>query len=110
MSRRKLKKYIGVYLNELSNGDINYSFTYKDLYNRTKWLTVGKKSAGITEAYVYKLRNKTISQVQLGEDPDTVKKKKRPKSDLMNSPITILQQKKESTGAIPGRSGNMNII
>jgi len=82
MSRRKSKKYIGVYLNELSNGDISYSFTYKDLYNRTKWLTVGKKSAGITEAYVYKLRNKTISQVQLGEDPDTVKKKKKTKIRL----------------------------
>ena len=76
MNRLKSKKYTGVYLNHLQNGDISYSFTYKDQFNRTKWMTVGKKSAGVTEAYVYRRRNSVISQVQLGEDP-AVKKKKR---------------------------------
>ncbi len=76
MNRLKSKKYTGVYLNNLQNGDVSYSFTYKDQFNRTKWITVGKKSAGITEAYVYRKRNSTISQIQLGEDP-TLKKKRR---------------------------------
>ncbi len=79
MGRIKSKKYTGIYLNKLANGDTSYSFTYKDLYNRTKWCTVGKKSAGITEAYVYRKRNATISQVQLGEDPNIVRKKKKVK-------------------------------
>jgi len=76
MKRIKSKKYIGVYQNELSNGDISYCFTYKDLQNKTKWVTVGKKSAGVTEAYVYRLRNKTISEIQLGEDPTISRKNK----------------------------------
>lgn len=82
MKRTKSKKYTGVYLNELVNKDISYSFTYKDQFNRTKWITVGKKSAGVTEAYVYRKRNATISQVQLGEDPNIVKKKRRVKITL----------------------------
>ncbi len=76
MARQKSKKYTGVYLNMLSDGDTSYSFTYKDLYNRTKWITVGKKSSGITEAYVYRKRNTTVSQLMLGEDP-TVKRRKK---------------------------------
>jgi integrase len=77
MSRIKSKKYTGIYLNKLQDGDISYSFTYKDLYNNTKWVTVGKKSAGINEAYVNRKRISTISQVQLGEDPTAVKRKQK---------------------------------
>jgi len=69
MQRFKSKKYTGVYGNKLRNGDISYSYTYKDESNRTCWVTVGKKSAGITEPYVYRLRNQTINKIRLGEDP-----------------------------------------
>jgi len=82
MSRKKSKKYTGVYLNELQDKDITYSFTYKDLDNQTKWVTVGKKSAGITEVYVHRKRLSTISQVQLGEDPNIVKRRKKERLPL----------------------------
>ncbi len=94
MKRLKSKKYTGVYLNKLKNGDISYSFTYKDQFNRTKWITIGRKSAGITEAYVYRKRNSVISQIQLGEDP-TVKKKKRERILLDNLANRYFKAKEE---------------
>ncbi len=77
MGRIKSKKYIGVYVNNLANGDISYSVTYKDSSNKLKWFTVGKKSAGITEIYAYNKRNELINKVNLGEDPQARKKKKK---------------------------------
>ncbi|WP_207561659.1 tyrosine-type recombinase/integrase [Sulfurimonas aquatica] len=77
MSRIKSKKYTGVYLNELADGDMSYSITYKDEDNKTKRFTVGKKSAGITETYAYNKRNEFINQINLGEEPPAVTKKKK---------------------------------
>ena len=51
IARVKSKKYIGVYQNKLSNGDISYSINYKDNDNKKVCFTVGKKSKGITEIY-----------------------------------------------------------
>jgi len=76
MSRVKSKKYAGVYLNLLENGDISYSVMYKD-GDVTKRFTVGKKSAGITETFAYNKRNELIYQLKLGVDPIAQKKKKK---------------------------------
>jgi len=76
MSRIKSKKYTGVYLNHLENGDISYSVIYKD-GNTTKRFTVGKKSAGITETFAYNKRNEIINQLKLGVDPIAHKKRKK---------------------------------
>jgi len=77
MSRIKSKKYTGVYLNELADGDISYSITYKDEDNKLKRFTIGKKTAGITEVYAYNKRNEFINQINLGEEPPAVAKKKK---------------------------------
>lgn len=77
MARVRSKKYAGVYLNKLSDGDITYSINYKDTENKKIWFTVGKKSNGITEIYAYNKRNEFINKVKLGEEPPSVLKKKK---------------------------------
>lgn len=77
MSRVKSKKYTGVYLNKLADGDTSYSITYKDEDNKTKRFTVGKKSAGITETYAHNKRNEFINNINLGEEPPAVARKKK---------------------------------
>ena len=42
MSRIKSKKYTGVYLNKLADGDISYSVMYKNEDGKTQRFTVGK--------------------------------------------------------------------
>jgi len=76
MSRIKSKKYNGVYLNKLSNGDISYSIVYKDELNKMQRFTIGKKSQGITEIYAYQKRSECINKINLGEDPIAHKKKR----------------------------------
>ncbi|MDD2652976.1 MAG: hypothetical protein PHX44_07985 [Sulfurimonas sp.] len=77
MARVKSKKYAGVYLNKLADGDITYSINYKDTDNKKVWFTVGKKSNGITETYAYNKRNEFINKIKLGEEPPSVLKKKK---------------------------------
>ena len=69
------KRFEGVYLNKLKNGDISYSFTYYAANGKKQRFTVGKKSQGITEVFVNHKRSETINMIRLGEDP-TAKKKK----------------------------------
>lgn len=76
MARIKSKKYNGVYLNHLANGDITYTVTYKDAFEKKVFCKIGKKSEGITEVYAYNKRNEFTNKVRLGEDPIAHKKKK----------------------------------
>ena len=76
MARIKSKKYNGVYLNHLTSGDITYTVTYKDAFEKKVFTKIGKKSEGITEIYAYNKRNEFINKVRLGEDPIAHKKKK----------------------------------
>lgn len=76
MARVKSKKFNGVYLNHLSNGDVTYSITYKDELGKLKRYTVGKKSNGITETFANNQRATFINKINLGEDPIAHKKKK----------------------------------
>lgn len=77
MSRVKSNKYTGVYLNHLKDGDVTYSITYKDEDKKTQRFNIGKKSAGITENYAYNKRNEFINQINLGEEPPAITKKKK---------------------------------
>ncbi|MCW8895457.1 site-specific integrase [Sulfurimonas sp.] len=77
MARVRSRKYSGVYLNKLSDGDITYSINYKDIDNKKTWFTVGKKSNGITEIYAYNKRNEFINKIKLGEEPPAVLKRKK---------------------------------
>jgi len=77
MARVKSRKYVGVYQNKLSNGDISYSINFKDNKGKKIWFTVGKKSEGITEIYAYNKRNEFINQMRLGEEPPSIAKKKK---------------------------------
>ena len=77
MARIKSKKYTGVYKNELANGDISYSYSYKDADNKMQRITVGKKSEGITENYASVKRSEAINLIRTGEDPIAHKKKSK---------------------------------
>ncbi len=77
VARIKSKKYIGVYLNHLENGDVSYSITYKDSSNKLVRATIGKKSNGITESFSYNKRAEYINQIKHGIDPLVHKKKKK---------------------------------
>lgn len=76
MARVKSKKYTGVYKSELANGDVSFSYTYKDINNKMQRVNVGKKSEGITESYVSVKRAEAVNNVRHGEDPLASKKKK----------------------------------
>ena len=76
MARIKSKKYNGVYLNHLQNGDITYYVTYKNEFGKKVFHKIGKKSDGITEVLAYNKRSEFINQVNLGVDPTAHKKKK----------------------------------
>ncbi len=77
MSRIKSKKYNGVYLNKLVDGDISYSITYKNENGNSQRFTVGKKSQGITEVFCKNKRDEILNKIRLGEDPLSHKKKKQ---------------------------------
>jgi len=75
MARVKSKKYQGVYLNKLKDGDVSYSISFKDANNKMQRKTIGKKSEGITERYAYNKRIEMLNQIRHGEDPLAHKKK-----------------------------------
>jgi integrase len=77
VARIKSKKYQGVYLNHLKNGDISYYINYKDLTDKKVWVKIGKKSEGITENFSYTKRAEYINQINIGTDPLQHKKKKK---------------------------------
>ncbi len=76
MARVRSKKYTGVYLNHLANGDISYSFSYKNEHYKKVWFTVGKKSAGNSEKFAYAQRSEYINLVKNGVDPVQHKKQR----------------------------------
>lgn len=77
MDRVKSKKYNGIYLNKLRNGDISYYITFKDLSNKKRWVKIGLKSNGITEPYCNQKRMEIINQIRLGEQPSSIARKKK---------------------------------
>jgi integrase len=78
MAMIKSKK-VGVYFNELENGDKVYYFNYKDKNdtNKLKWVKVGKYSEGIREINAFNLRNEQLSIMNHGKDITKVANKKK---------------------------------
>jgi len=77
MGRVKSKKYTGVYLNHLENGDISYSITYKNEMGKFVRYSVGKKSNGVNEKFAFAKRAEYVNKVRTGVDPLAHKKKKK---------------------------------
>ena len=76
MARVKSKKYAGVYLNHLQNGDISYFISYKDMNSKKVWVSIGKKSDGISESFSYNQRIGHINKIKTGIDPLQHKRRK----------------------------------
>lgn len=111
MGRIRSKKYDGVYLNHLANGDISYYITYKNESNKKAWLKVGKKSEGITETFCKQKRIETINQISFGEQPTAIKRKAK-KNIITLDDIAILyfenMKKKSTSRSIGDRKSKYN--
>lgn len=64
-------------MNTLKNGDISYSISYKNELGKKVWVTVGKKSNGVTANFAHTTRAEYINKVKTGVDPLAHKKKKQ---------------------------------
>lgn len=74
MSKKiRSKKYKGVYLSTLVDGDVAYYITYKDNSNKKVWKKIGLKSQEIREIYCNKKRNEIIFQLNNGYDMDNTR-------------------------------------
>lgn len=63
----KSKKYQGVYYRELEGGDRSYFLRIR-LNGKMKRIPIGKKSAGITEAFCNQEKNRILNATRFGED------------------------------------------
>ena len=63
----KSKKYQGVYYRELESGDRSYFLRIR-LDGKMKRIPIGKKSAGITEAFCNQEKNRILNAARFGED------------------------------------------
>jgi integrase len=111
MARVKSKKYEGIYLNHLQNGDISYSLVYKDLDNKMQRLTIGKKSQGITEQYCNQKRIEVINKITLGEQPTSIKKRAKKSIitlDEVASKYFFSLEKRSTLKSIRDRVGKYN--
>ena len=71
----KSKKYKGIYLHKLANGDITFYIQYIDEDKKNCKIKVGRRSEGIDENYCFHKRNELINQIRLGENPKLIQKK-----------------------------------
>lgn len=72
-------KKIGVYFNELENGDKVFYFNYRDINenNKLKWIKIGKYSEGIRESFASTLRAEQINKMKFGSDVSIIENKKK---------------------------------
>lgn len=70
------KKFAGVWLHHLKNGDISYYIQYIDENGTNQKTKVGKKSQKITEQYCFQKRNEIINKIRLGENDPLFKTNK----------------------------------
>jgi integrase len=73
----KSNKFIGVYYNELQNGDKAYYITYKDSDAKMKRVKVGLHSAGVRESYCKQQRDEILNKQRLGEEPPAIASRKK---------------------------------
>ena len=67
------KKYKGVYISKLVDGDVAYYITYKDHLDKKVWKKIGLKSEGICAIDCRKKRNEIIFQLDNGYHIDNLK-------------------------------------
>ncbi|MDD2888491.1 MAG: hypothetical protein PHY66_11885 [Aliarcobacter sp.] len=109
-------KKLGIYYNELENGDKVFYFTYKDINDldkngnpKKKWVNVGKYSEGIREINAVNLRNEQINKMKHGEDISIVaKKKKKEFINLENIANLYFKDKKTSEKQISKFENHIN--
>ena len=77
MKWTKSKRFTGIYIYNMENGDKSYQVRYHDCIT-SKWTSksIGRKSQGITELYANNKRNEYINMLKHGEDPFANRKKK----------------------------------
>ena len=69
------KKYQGVQVYRMDNGDISYSIRVKDLDGKTRRIKMGLKSEGITEIYCSKKRSELQLKLRLGDHDPLLKER-----------------------------------
>jgi len=79
MGRRLSRKYTGVYVSELKNGDISYTITYKDEHGKKVWESIGLKSNNINEQFANQQRIDRMNKINNGGQVDTVNLKRKRK-------------------------------
>jgi len=77
------KKFTGVYHKVLLSGDVSYCINYKE-NGKVKWVTIGKKSEGINEAFCHQQRIDIINKSKFGEEAPIIKNKAKKKSTLFS--------------------------
>lgn len=77
MARVKSKKFVGIYINKLKNGDLTYYINYKDSDNKLKWEKIGKKSEGITQEFCNQKRIEALNKVRLGNNSGVTNRRKK---------------------------------
>lgn len=79
MGRRLSKRFRGVYVSELKNGDKSYTITYKDEHGKKVWESIGLESNDINEQYANRQRIDRINKINQGEPVDVVNLKRKRK-------------------------------
>ena len=97
MARIKSKRFTGVYLNKLANGDISYSITYKDAAGKMQRVTIGKKSEGVNETYAHIKRNEIIGKLRLGEVPEPLARKLKREAITIDKLADVYFEDKKSS-------------
>lgn len=94
------KKYDGVYLNPLKNGDTSYYVKYTNP-NTKKFtsLKIGLKSQGISEVYCYNKRSEILNQLRLGENPLQKHKEQVMFDTLAQTYLSVLEKTSRSASS-----------
>ena len=89
LPKRKRTKNEGVYYKEIEKTTIDNNGKTKTVIadkvylirythdKKEKWVTIGKYSAGVREAYCVQKRNEILNKLRLGEDPPAIAIRKR---------------------------------
>ena len=82
MSKRIKTTFTGVYYRDTitnDKSDKTFYITYKNEYNKTKELKIGKFSDGIRANYCNQKRMEILNKQRLGEEPPAILKRKQKK-------------------------------
>lgn len=72
---KKVRVAEGIYKRLDTKGELSYYINYRDEFGKNKWVMIGKKSDGISQAYCKQRRSQIINIRNLGEDVSNIRKK-----------------------------------